>query len=263
MAPHSSPQSSLRLFLLFFATIFQLATSANIFPKCSDSNFTRNSTYQSNRNQLLSNLSSAGWRTGFSFHTIGEDPNQIFGRALCNVALNSSGCQTCLLNAVEAIKTNCSSSIRGGLWYDDGFVRYSNTNSITSDEESWSQLLYNVANISNPDKFEDVYSNLMGSLADRAANSTNLYKVGTAKFTGSITLYGLVQCIRDISPDDCYTCLQQYISQFQANAWGKQGGVMLGFQCYMRNDIYQYFNLSLIDAMPPALSPELPLQPKD
>ncbi|XP_078158290.1 cysteine-rich receptor-like protein kinase 15 isoform X1 [Carex rostrata] len=260
MASHSSPQSSLRLFLLFFATIFQLATS--VLVKCSDSNFTRNSTYQSNRNQLLSNLSSAGWHTGFSFQTLGKDPDQVFGRALCLGSYNSSVCQTCLLNAEDAIKTNCSLSRRAGLWYDGCFLRYSDTNSITSDEESWSPILYNTAKISNPDTFEEVYSNLMGSLADRAANSTNFFKVGAAKFTGSITLYGLVQCIRDISPDDCYTCLQQYISQFQATAWGQQGGVMLGFQCYMRNDIYQYFNLSLIDATPPALPPELPPQPK-
>lgn len=262
MVSHSFPQSPLWLFLLSFATIFQLATSANILFKCSDSNFTRNSTYQSNRNQLLSNLSSAGWRTGFSLQTLGEAPDQVFGRALCLGRLNSSDCQTCLLNAVEAIKTNCSHSVRAGLWYDDCFLRYSDTNSTTSDENSWSPILYNVNNIPNPDTFEDEYSKLMGSLAERAPNSTKMFKVDTAKYTGSITMYGLVQCIRDILPDDCYTCLQQYISQFQVTAWGKQGGVMLGFQCYIRMDIYPYFNLSLIDAPPPALPPELPPLPK-
>ncbi|XP_078158349.1 cysteine-rich receptor-like protein kinase 19 isoform X4 [Carex rostrata] len=269
MASHcnSSPQSSLRLFLLIFATIFQLATSAIIFPMCSDSNFTTNSTYESNRNTMLSNLSSAGWPTGFSFQILGEAPDQVFGRALCLVTYNSSECETCLLNAVEAIKTNCALSIRAGLWYDRNcFLRYSNTNSTISDEKSWSMILYSTANvsspISNPDKFQDVYSNLMDSLADRAANSTNLFKVDTAKYNASITFYGLVQCIRDISRDDCYTCLQQYRSQLRAYAEGKQGGTMSGFQCYIRMELYPYFDLSLIDATPPALPPELSPLPK-
>ncbi|XP_078158347.1 cysteine-rich receptor-like protein kinase 15 isoform X2 [Carex rostrata] len=269
MASHSRPQCSLLLFLLFFATIFQLATSAIILLKCSESNFTTNSTYQSNRSQLLSNLSSAGWRTGFSFQTLGEDTDQVFGRALCLIQINSSDCQTCLLNAVEAIKSNCTRSIRAGLWYDNCFVRYSDTNSITADEKSWSHTVYALYQISNPEKFGEVYSNLMGSLADRVVNSTNLFKVNTANYTGNITengvvytgnitLYGLVQCIRDISPHDCYTCLEQYIGQFQASAYGQQCGATVGFQCYIRMETYQYFNLSLIDATPPALPPELP-----
>lgn len=261
MASHSFPPSSLRLFLLSSATIFQLGAST-LF-KCSDTNFTTNSTYQSNRNHLLSNLSSAGWHTGFSLQTLGKAPNQVFGRALCLGKLNSSDCQTCLLNAVEAIKTNCSHSVRAGLWYDECFLRYSDTNSTTSDENSWSVILYNVNEIANPEKFENVYSQLMGSLAERAANSTKMFKVDTAKYTGSITLYGLVQCIRDVSPDYCYTCLQGYVSQFQASTWGKQGGVMLGFQCYIRMDIYPYFDLSLIDAPPPASPPALPSLPKE
>ncbi|XP_078158356.1 cysteine-rich receptor-like protein kinase 19 [Carex rostrata] len=270
MASHSnsSPRSSLRLFLLIFATFFQLATSVEIFFNCSDS-FTTNSTYESNRNTMLSNLSSAGWPTSFSFQILGEAPDQVFGRALCLVTLNSSECATCRLNAVEAIKTNCALSRRAGLWYGRAcFLRYSNTNSTTSDENSWSQIIYNGYDISNPDLFEKEYNNLMGSLADRAANSTDLFKVDTAKYTGNITsndgvytrditLYGLVQCIRDISPGNCYTCLQNYIGEFQATVPGKQGGTMLGFQCYIRMEIYEFFDLSLIDATPPALPPEL------
>lgn len=261
MASNLSLQSYLRLSLFFLLTIFQLASSASY--KCSDSNFTTNSTYQSNRNQLLSNLATAGWRTGFSILSHGQAPDQVFGRALCLGSLNSSACQTCLLSATQEIKSNCSHSIRAGMWYDQCFIRYGDTNSTTSDENSWSMIFYNVNNVLDPEKLEQVYSPLMGSLADRAANSTEMFKVGEANYTGSITMYGLVQCIRDISPDDCYNCLNSYITSFQLIYGDKQGGVMLGFRCYTRMDLYTYFNLSLIDAPPPVMPPQLPpSQPK-
>lgn len=265
MASNSIQMLLCLFFFSFLITAFNVNASS---VSCSDSNFTTNSTYQSNLNQVLSTFPWAGWRTGFSLKTQGNPPNQIFGRLLCLGNLNTTECQSCLLSGLDAIKANCPQSKRAGLWYDDEcFLRYSDTNSTTSQEKSWRQeILYHTEDLPDLEKFQSLYTQLMGNLADRAANSSQMFKVDALNYTRGITLYGLVQCIRDLSPDECYTCLQHYISLIIPSylLWGKEAFGILGFECFIRTDVSPFFNLSLIDTTPSVTGPLLPpsLQPQ-
>ncbi|KAF3320601.1 cysteine-rich receptor-like protein kinase 15 [Carex littledalei] len=77
-----------------------------------------------------------------------------------------------------------------------------------------------------------------------------MFSVGEANYTNNITLYGLVQCMRDMSADECYTCLQNYIQYYKSNYAGKQGGRVYGYECFFRMETYLFFDSSFIEAPP-------------
>ncbi|KAJ3695985.1 hypothetical protein LUZ60_001362 [Juncus effusus] len=99
----------------------------------------------------------------------------------------------------------------------------------------------------------------MGNLASQAANSSRMSEFGQANYTIDITMYGLVNCMGDITQEECYTCLQESIGDFQSCCWGKQGGIVLRYGCYLHNEIYNYFVGTVINA--PPLPPFLPPVP--
>ncbi|KAF3320597.1 putative receptor-like protein kinase [Carex littledalei] len=76
-----------------------------------------------------------------------------------------------------------------------------------------------------------------------------------ANFTSDITMYGLAQCMRDLSVEECHTCLNQSMGYFQSCCNTNQGGVVLRYECYMRMEIYPYFESNSEDVLsPPPLS---------
>ncbi|KAF3320600.1 Cysteine-rich receptor-like protein kinase 15 [Carex littledalei] len=164
---------TLQLFLFLFSlhAIFHVAAPATVSTFCpaSDSNFTTNSTYQSNLNRLLSSLPEAGSATGFSLATQGQAPDQVFGRVLCRGDKSANYCLSCFRNASKEILTDCAPRERALIYYDDCILGYSDTNSTNSDE-IW--VFFNPNTVSDVQTFEDVYDNLMGSLTAKAANSS-------------------------------------------------------------------------------------------
>ncbi|TVT97124.1 hypothetical protein EJB05_57635, partial [Eragrostis curvula] len=64
------------------------------------------------------------------------------------------------------------------------------------------------------------------------------------------TMYGLLQCTRDRTAAECNRCLQNTVQQLPSCCYGNQGGVVLGYNCYLRVEIYTYYDLAL-DAPPP------------
>lgn len=109
--------------------------------------------------------------------------------------------------------------------------------------------------MSDEQTFENVYDNLMGNLTAEAANSSQMFRVGEMNYTSSIILYGLTQCMRDLSPDECYTCLQRWIQYYKTNYAAKQGGRVYGYECFFRMETYLFFNSSFIEEPPPVLDP--------
>ncbi|KAL6660888.1 hypothetical protein ACP70R_000272 [Stipagrostis hirtigluma subsp. patula] len=83
-----------------------------------------------------------------------------------------------------------------------------------------------------------------------------MFATGEAVFdrrAPSGTMYGLVQCMRDRTAAECGWCLRESVQQLPSCCYGHQGGVVLGYNYYLRMEIYTYYNLAL-DA-PPAPAP--------
>jgi Salt stress response/antifungal len=105
--------------VLFLLLIFYLPVPAKaldvphsteyFYPDCiSDTgNYTTNSTYQSNLNQLFTALRSNSTVTGFAAGTVGTVPDQVTGIAMCRGDLNASACSTCLSRIPVNLSVQC------------------------------------------------------------------------------------------------------------------------------------------------------------
>ncbi|KAF3320598.1 putative receptor-like protein kinase [Carex littledalei] len=270
MASSSRRNSYLPNFLfLLLCMMFNLVASASdenpyVWLDCpTDSNFTLNSTYQSNLNSVLSMLPSSASPTGFTIAMHGDAPDQVFSRALCRGDLSPSKCQSCLATAAQGITSRCPVGKKAIIFYDKCSLRYSNSNYTTPEEKLWNLILYNVGTISDAQAFEKLYNDLIGSLAAKAANSSRKFAMSQADFTSDITMYGLAQCMRDLSVEECHTCLNQSMGYFQSCCNKNQGGVVLRYECYMRMEIYPYFDSNSEDVLsPPPLSIMSPPRPQ-
>ncbi|CAO2187600.1 unnamed protein product [Urochloa humidicola] len=105
----------------------------------------------------------------------------------------------------------------------------------------------------------------MGSLAARVVNGSNtvsspapMFATGAAVFDTAGpngTMYGLLQGMRDRTPAECDKCLQDSVQQLTTCCYGHRGGVVLAYNCYLRMEVYPYYNLALDG--PPLLPPAI------
>ncbi|XP_038981817.1 cysteine-rich repeat secretory protein 38-like [Phoenix dactylifera] len=253
------------LFLSFLFTTLRTATSAPsnswYWYNCSiTSNFTTHSTYKSDLQLLLSSLSSAAIPTGFSTQSNGRSPNQVFGSALCRGDVSQDECQYCLSTAVQDILQLCPLSRRGAIWYLKCFLRYSSSNFTSSKDNETSRFRrfsYKTQNASEPFSAA-LLGNLMTDLIERAAyRSARLFATGEVNMTSSETLYGLVQCTRDQSEDDCHQCLQRSVNIMSTYFPRSIEAVTMAYNCFMGHATYSFYNQSVGAAPPPPPAPEV------
>ncbi|XP_073107315.1 cysteine-rich receptor-like protein kinase 10 [Elaeis guineensis] len=252
--PLNLPHELLQILFLssLLAATFHTATSPGYCECSTNSNFTTDSTYKSNLNLLLPSLISAALPTNFATLSKGQPPDQDFGLALCFADLKRDECQTCLSAASQGLQQLCPWSKSAAIWPNTCYLRYSNHSlSSSGDDDSYRMCFYNPGSVT--ERFEDMVWELLGNLTKRAAyESTRMFATGEAKFTSSTTAYGLAQCTRDQSEDECYQCLQVSARNIHTSecVWGRPGGVVVAYRCYLRFDIYPYYDLSVGVASP-------------
>ncbi|CAL9172291.1 unnamed protein product [Musa hybrid cultivar] len=242
--------------LLFFSLGLMLrchATSSNfLWINCPpDANYTTNSTFQTNLNLLLASLSSSTVATGYSNDTEGQSSDQVHGLALCRGDVSSSVCQTCLDAAVQDIIQSCPNGMASTICYDDCLLRYSNQIFFSTVDTSFRYWAGNSQNVSNQQQFDTTLGNLMDGLTKKASSSPKLFAAGSANVTSFDKLFGLVQCSRDLSADDCYRCLLDIVNFIPKCCSWKQGGKVYVQSCYLRFESYPFYNLSAVEAPPP------------
>ncbi|KAK1326311.1 Cysteine-rich receptor-like protein kinase 8 [Acorus calamus] len=227
------------------------------------SNYTTNSTYQSNLNTLLRSLSSNGPPTGFFTTTQGNPPDQVDGLVLCRGDTNVSACAACLDIAVVDVVQSCPTQKGAVIWYDDCLLRYSNIRFFNSVETSTKVYMWNVKNATDPRPFFAAVYGLMGSLVNKAAGGPGMFATGEVAVRGAGAVagqkvYGLAQCTRDLSRDSCAQCLGDANNSYSSctQCAGKVGGRVIGSSCNIRFEIYKFYgNSSIRTAVP---SPSLP-----
>ncbi|XP_068667851.1 cysteine-rich receptor-like protein kinase 10 [Aristolochia californica] len=141
------------------------------------------------------------------------------------------------------IRQLCPTSREASVWYDECRLRYSNQNFFSTVDDSAKFLLGSNEDISDPDRFNRALMGMMRNLSSQAAHnrSARMFATGDTFFNQTSKLYGLVQCTRDLSPDNCYTCLNGTISDLVNCCFGKQGGRVLGSSCNLRFELYRFF----------------------
>ncbi|KAM0952317.1 putative protein kinase RLK-Pelle-DLSV family [Dioscorea sansibarensis] len=249
--PISHPCRSTMALLLLKLLSFFLLSAFLVSPTLSDplykvcgntDNYTTNSTYQSNLLALLPSLASNGSGQGFFTETVGRTPDKIYAFILCRGDTNTSMCRSCLNLAGQDIVQLCPYAKAATIWYDDCLLRYSNQNFLASTDNSNVFYMWNVNNVTEPDKFNKLVGELINVTSQYAAfNSTRRFGTGEANFTASDpNVYALAQCTRDLSGNQCYQCLQSMFS-VMPNFAGKKGGRVIGDRCNFRYELYSFY----------------------
>jgi len=247
-------------------------------PSPSSSSSSTNSTFWSNVDALLDALPSAAGPTGFASLSRGDGADGAFVRGLCRGDSTPARCATYLRDAALSIRSRCNdSSRRAAIWYDDGsgvtipapmfcFVSYADTNASTAYEDAFRQPFQNADVVPDIDAFGRSYNALMSNLSARVvdvdgssgtpSSPAPMFATGAAVYDAAATngtMYGLLQCMRDRTPAECGRCLQESVQRLPSCCRGHRGGLVFAYNCYLRMEVYPYYNLALDG--PPLLAP--------
>ncbi|XP_020092885.1 cysteine-rich receptor-like protein kinase 10 [Ananas comosus] len=233
----------------------------------SDANYTANSAFESNLNLLLSSLPSAAAPSGFYNTTVGRSgADQVYGLALCRGDISAADCNNCLTTATQDAVANCPHSTSNTMWYDTCMLRYSDQSFFSVADSSFHINMWNVQSVTNPRLFVDQLGQLLTSLAMKATDGSGrppLFAVGQVNFTnfqkiGNFhSIYGLVQCTRDLSLTGCYGCLMGCIGHIPKCCNTTIGAIIFGGNCVIQFRPAPFYNLSAIQnetAPPPPQS---------
>ncbi|KAJ8549700.1 hypothetical protein K7X08_033407 [Anisodus acutangulus] len=218
-------------------------------------NYTENSTYQNNLNTLLSSLSSKIDKYGFYNASTGQNSDRASVIMLCRGDVELEECRNCVNSVAQKLVQLCPNQkeVFGG--YDECTLQYSNRSIIGTASFSTIYYLWNPANASKPEEFNQELRTLLENLRDRAAEGGPLRKYASGNVTGpnSQTIYALVQCTPDLSRRTCFDCLTDaYGDMPNCPCNGKRGGRIIGARCNFRYESSHFFQDVVLEAPPPA-----------
>jgi len=227
------------------------------------------SAFQLNLNNVLESLVRNVYPSGFNTSSSvveGKNSNStVYGLVQCRGDLDSSDCKQCASTAKANLVRGCHNT-SGFIQLDGCFLRYDNHNfyhDIESRKSTPISVLCNTGNSSRPQKFTNAVKDLLSNVTTNAAKSPKLFAAVTAAEPSSLTgnIYSLAQCWRDLSRTSCGSCLTYAFEKIflcQSGALGAQFGSQ---NCYLRYEVYEFFDLSVLSP-PPAESPPVSFERK-
>ncbi|MFQ6647988.1 hypothetical protein Gotur_020696 [Gossypium turneri] len=243
----------------FFVTV-TVAQQEPLNHFCSDNsgNFTRNSTYKTNLDRLLSSFTlNTSNENGFYNFSSGQGSNIANALALCRGDVNSSDCFTCINNANDELRNRCPYQREAIIWYDYCMFRYTNRTILGVAETSPRFYMWNLNNVTNVDAFNQAVSSLMDNLTNIASTGTSIGKFATgSERIPFLTIYALVQCTPDLEDTVCKSCMSQAIGEIPNYCDRKQGCRVYMPSCNFRFEIERFYNLTAADTAATPSSPK-------
>ncbi|KAK2405005.1 putative receptor protein kinase [Trifolium repens] len=231
------------LLLLIISIVSQAKAQPNFLDNfCinDNGNYTANSTYQTNLNILLSNLSTnTEISYGFYNFSYGQNTDKVNAIGLCRGDVKPDVCRKCLNDSRVLLTQLCPNQKEAIGWYDNCMLRYSNRSIFGVMEGEPSFRRSNPNSVTEVDQFKQVLGNLMKKLKEKAASSDDSRFMYAADNATDVnlnfqTIYGLVQCTPDLSLQDCHRCLDDAISEIPSCCNNKIGGKVVKPSCNIR-----------------------------
>ncbi|KAJ0228929.1 Serine-threonine/tyrosine-protein kinase [Hirschfeldia incana] len=209
--------------------------------------FSPNGAYDINRQLMLSSLPTyVTANDGFYNTSRGQDTNRVYGLGMCVPGTEAQSCSDCIMAASNGLVQNCTTQIEGIDWRMDRtlcLVRYSNRSfygslgiEILRSENYTRDVQANMTDL------ETTWEALMTGLIDQA--SSLYYAAGSRNLESSISqVYGVVQCSKDVSLENCTQCLQQNVFEYRSCCRGRQGGIISRPSCFTRWEVYPFLDL--------------------
>lgn len=129
--------------------------------------------------------------------------------------------------------------------------------------------LYNLEDAADLQGFSQVVQGLLAELTEEAGlgDSKLKFSAGNVSYEDGDYkyVYGMVQCTPDMSQPQCVDCLQAAAGAVQTWSPGKIGARILSPNCYIRYEIYTFFDPTAVSKVsrspPPPTPPSSPLLP--
>ncbi|KAL4632496.1 hypothetical protein ACB092_04G055100 [Castanea dentata] len=216
-------------------------------------NYTSNSAYNTNLNQVLSSLSSnTEIDDRFYKFSYGKSPDKVYSLGLCRGDTKPDICRSCLNKATKLLPLRCPNQKEAIGWYGDCMLRYSFRNIYGIMEASPFFYTWDNYTVSaNVDQFNLDLRTFLDSQRVQAAAGGSLRKFAAGKATApnNQTPYSLVQCTPDLSDQDCRDCLFGAMGDIPNCCDGKQGGRDIRPSCNLRFEVALFYDPSV---SPPA-----------
>ena len=208
-----------------------------------NSYYSPNSIFQTNLNSLLVSLFSSAPVTGFANYKTGDNPDRVYGLALCRADVSPTTCRSCLAEASQGVAKVCPLKREATIFYDLCLLRY-------SDKDFFGKSSGKIFFTTNGERvtvdrlifFSRFLGNLLDVLVNMVAWSKMMVAVNSDRYADSRNFYGLVQCTRDLSPETCQSCLREIID-YSAECCGTTDAARIyGDGCFLRYDTIQFYN---------------------
>ncbi|KAL1192014.1 putative cysteine-rich repeat secretory protein 6 [Cardamine amara subsp. amara] len=210
--------------LCFFFSFLSLQTMSqppqinHLFTFCNESNnFTRHSSYHSNRLSVLSTIRSYSLlgKITYGNATKGLSPDTAYAMYLCRGDIDKRTCSYCARTATLEITKSCTYQKEAFMFYEECMVRVSDYYFFGTLEESPNVTKYSLNNFSVTSSFGQTFSRKMDKLILRAPSTSLLPKPyfvvdieRVTEFGTSYILHSVVQCSSDLDPSNCTVCLR-------------------------------------------------------
>lgn len=139
----------------------------------------------------------------------GESPDTVYGLYLCRFDVSMQSCQNCIVAAGETVMQKCNGTKRAIVWSDECMIRYSDASLPVLDVDTIT-CSGNKQNftVPVPDNFAEILTQSFKDMIDSIIHS---YATEATNITTSVSLNGFVQCIPELSIDDCQYCLEHAV----------------------------------------------------
>nr|KJB67128.1 hypothetical protein B456_010G176100 [Gossypium raimondii] len=222
-----------------------LALADPPYSVCSNNtnNNSLNTSFQTSLQNLLGSLASNASVSRYYNISYGNETDKVYGQFMCLDYVSYDDCHGCILGATQAIMNLCPNKTEAVVWEEVCQLRYSNVSFLGQLNVKDNIGKDNVINISEPVKFQALVENKLRNLTKQAAfnSSANKYATGDEPYTIDDTLYALVQCTLDLSPDECNKCLEAAIKDVASQCYGSRGARLLSRSCYLRYELYAFY----------------------
>jgi hypothetical protein len=227
-----------------------LASRDPVFTFCNPDygNYTLNRPFEKNLKLLLESFPTNTSVTGFYDSNSTGEGQRIYGQALCRGDVNSTVCRDCIETASKEILKQCKSE-DATIWFELCQVRYSQSSfSLWDYTGKYPEQNHLEKTLSNPVHFDQVLTFLMNNISSEAAFDPlkRMFATGEIKFSKKETIYGLVQCTRDIPNTSCSSCLVSALGDLHRCCDSREGGIIVSKLCNMRFELYQFYNASSV-----------------
>ncbi|CAN1843820.1 Cysteine-rich receptor-like protein kinase 8 [Linum perenne] len=214
-------------------------------------NYTSGSTYQQNLNLTLSSLVANVSLTGYYTTSNGEIPDAAYGLIQCRAYLSRDGCQTCVDKVVSAAIRLCPYQRKVTRFSGECSLQYADWSFFAEGETSPVMMIvtYGGGKPENQSRFSSQLVSLIQDLSLQARDDPYRLATGNISYLSFRPIFAMVECVRDLSGDDCFNCLQSLLKPIP---FDEEAAQVSAISCNARYGPTKFFRSS---PLPSPLSP--------